>query len=104
MDEADLICAHNGDAFDIKKINSRLIVNGFKPPSPFKTIDTLKIARRVFKFDSNKLDNIGRYLSRGPEDPQHWRGALARLRRGRPGSRGHHAALRQAGYRASCGL
>jgi uncharacterized protein YprB with RNaseH-like and TPR domain len=25
MDEADIICAHNGDAFDIKKINSRLI-------------------------------------------------------------------------------
>jgi hypothetical protein len=23
MDEADIICAHNGDAFDIKKINSR---------------------------------------------------------------------------------
>src|ERR1043166_6254780 len=27
MDAADIICAHNGDAFDIKKINSRLITN-----------------------------------------------------------------------------
>jgi DNA polymerase elongation subunit (family B) len=65
LDQADVVIAHNGDAFDIKKINSRLIVNGFKPPAPYKTVDTLKIARRVFKFDSNKLDNIGRYLNRG---------------------------------------
>jgi hypothetical protein len=65
LDKADVVIAHNGDAFDIKKINSRLIVNGFRPPSPYKTIDTLKIARKAFKFDSNKLDNIGRYLNRG---------------------------------------
>jgi uncharacterized protein YprB with RNaseH-like and TPR domain len=65
MDAADIIVAHNGDAFDIKKINSRLAVHGFNPPSPFKTIDTLKIARRHFKFDSNKLDNLGRYLNCG---------------------------------------
>jgi predicted RNA-binding Zn-ribbon protein involved in translation (DUF1610 family) len=69
LDEADIVVAHNGDAFDVKKINSRLIVNGFEPPSPYKTIDTLKIARRVFKFDSNKLDNIGRYLGEGRKIP-----------------------------------
>jgi hypothetical protein len=80
MDEADIICAHNGDSFDIKKINSRLIVNGFGPPSPYKTIDTLKIARRVFKFDSNKLDNICRYLKLGRKIPTTgaalWRGCV----------------------------
>lgn len=80
MDKADIICAHNGDAFDIKKINSRLITNGFNPPSPFKTIDTLKTARRVFKFDSNKLDNIGRYLKEGRKIPNTgaalWRGCV----------------------------
>lgn len=65
LDEADIVIAHNGDAFDLKKIRARLIVHGFKPPSPFKTFDTLKAARRSFKFDSNKLDNIGRYLSCG---------------------------------------
>jgi len=69
LDAADIVIAHNGDAFDIKKINSRLITNGFKPPSPFKTIDTLKAARRAFKFDSNKLDNIGRYLDEGRKIP-----------------------------------
>ncbi len=80
MDQADIICAHNGDAFDIKKINSRLIVNGFAKPSPFKTIDTLKIARAAFKFDSAKLDNIGRYLNEGRKLPNTgaalWRGCV----------------------------
>lgn len=76
--EADICVAHNGDAFDIKKINSRLMVHGFKPPTPYKTIDTLKIARRVSKFDSNKLDNLGRYLGEGRKIPNTgaalWRG------------------------------
>jgi DNA polymerase elongation subunit (family B) len=69
LDTADIVIAHNGDAFDIKKINSRLITNGFKPPSPYKTIDTLKMSRGAFKFDSNKLDNIGRYLKEGRKLP-----------------------------------
>lgn len=69
LDQADIVVAHNGDSFDVKKINSRLITNGFAPPSPYKTIDTLKIARGSFKFDSNKLDNIGRYLKEGRKRP-----------------------------------
>lgn len=80
LDEADIVVAHNGDAFDIKKINSRLAVHGFDPPAPFKTIDTLKVARRVFKFDSNKLDNLGRYLGEGRKIPHTgaalWRGCV----------------------------
>jgi hypothetical protein len=80
LDEADIVVAHNGDAFDLKKINARLIVNGFERPSPFKTIDTLKISRRVFKFDSAKLDNIGRYLQEGRKIPNTgaalWRGCV----------------------------
>jgi uncharacterized protein YprB with RNaseH-like and TPR domain len=69
LDGADILVAHNGDSFDFKKINARLLVHGYKPPSPFKTVDTLKIARRHFKFDSNKLDNIGRYLQVGRKLP-----------------------------------
>jgi len=69
LDKADVVCAHNGARFDIPKINSRLIVNGFSAPSPYKVVDTLKIARSVFKFDSAKLDNIGRYLDEGRKIP-----------------------------------
>ena len=65
LNEADIIVAQNCDSFDINKINARLSVHGYSPPAPYKTIDTLKIARRSFKFDSNKLDNLGRYLNCG---------------------------------------
>lgn len=65
MNDADFLIAHNGDRFDIKKTNTRLVVNGFKPPSPYKTIDTLKIAKKYFKFDSNRLDELCRILKIG---------------------------------------
>jgi uncharacterized protein YprB with RNaseH-like and TPR domain len=69
MDEADIIIAHNGDSFDIKKANARFITHGLTPPAPGKSIDTLKIARKCFKFDSNKLDSIGGYLGVGRKLP-----------------------------------
>lgn len=65
FDEADIILAQNGDSFDIKKSNARFIYHGFSPPSQYKTIDTLKIARRNFKFTSNKLGDLGEYLGVG---------------------------------------
>jgi hypothetical protein len=55
LDEADFVVAHNGDKFDIKKINARFILNDFEPPSTYRTIDTLKIAKKHFAFTSNKL-------------------------------------------------
>lgn len=65
LDEADVVIAHNGDRFDLRKARARFIIHGLPPPTPFKTIDTLKIARRFFKFDSNRLNDLGRYLGVG---------------------------------------
>lgn len=65
FDEADVIIAHNGDAFDIKKANAKFIQHELPPPSPYKTIDTLKIAKKHFKFESNKLNDLGEYLGVG---------------------------------------
>lgn len=65
FDEAEVIVAHNGRQFDIKKSNARFIKHGLKPPSPYKIVDTRDIARKHFKFDSNKLDDLGDYLSIG---------------------------------------
>jgi len=67
--EADILVAHNGDRFDIKKANARFLVHGFRPPSTYKTVDTLKVARRHFKFNSNRLDDLGRYLRVGSKLP-----------------------------------
>ena len=68
-DAADLIIAHNGDRFDIKKSNARFIFHGLKPPSPYKSIDTLKIARSKFGFLSNRLNDLGAHLGLGRKLP-----------------------------------
>jgi len=65
FDEADVVIAHNGDKFDIRKMNARFIYHNLTPPSPYKSIDTLKIARKYFKFNSNKLDDLGKHLGLG---------------------------------------
>lgn len=65
FNKAEIIIAQNGDRFDIRKSNARFLKWRLEPPSPYKTIDTLKIARKYFKLDSNKLDDLGDYLGIG---------------------------------------
>lgn len=65
FNEADIVLAHNGIAFDVKKVNARFLKYGLPPPSPYKIVDTRNIARKYFKFDSNKLDDLGDYLGLG---------------------------------------
>ena len=62
LDEADIIIAHNGDRFDLRKIKARFLSNGIMPPMPYKTIDTLKVARKEFALTSNKQDYITKLL------------------------------------------
>lgn len=79
LDSADIVVAHNGDKFDIPKINARFLAHGMAPPSPYQTIDTRKLAKRFFRFDSNKLDDIGHYLGIGRKIPTNfslWRGCM----------------------------
>lgn len=63
MDEADIVVAHNGRKFDVKKINARMILAGLKPPSPFKIVDTLEIAKAQFAFTSNRLEYLADKLN-----------------------------------------
>ena len=65
FNQADIIIAHNGDAFDIKKANAAFLRHGLGVPSHYRTIDTLKIARKQFKLNSNKLDDICRHIGIG---------------------------------------
>lgn len=55
MNEAHYVCGHNSKRFDVKKIFSRMIINGMDRPAPFREIDTLEIAKRNFGMTSNKL-------------------------------------------------
>jgi hypothetical protein len=68
MESADIIAGHNLDAFDMKHINAQLLLTGEEPIIGKKTLDTLKIARQRFKFESNKLDYISRKLGLRPKD------------------------------------
>ena len=68
-DQASVVVAHNGDRFDIRKSNARFIVHGFEPPSPYKSVDTLKIAKRNFAFSSNRLNALGDYFGFGRKLP-----------------------------------
>ncbi len=58
LDAADVVVAHNGDRFDVPKVNSRMLFHGLNPPSPYQTVDTLKVLRNKFQFGSNRLDYI----------------------------------------------
>jgi len=65
FDEADIIIAHNLNRFDVKKSNAMFLRRGFPPPSPYKKIDTLQVARSNFGLTSNKLDDLGEMLGIG---------------------------------------
>ena len=58
IDKADAIISYNGDKFDLKRINSEFLRQGWSPPSPVHSIDLYKEVRRQFGFSSNKLDDI----------------------------------------------
>jgi predicted RNA-binding Zn-ribbon protein involved in translation (DUF1610 family) len=62
LTEAWIVVAQNGDAFDLCKIRSRMIRVGIDPPSSFRTIDTLKVAKKHFAFTSNKLAYLSDHL------------------------------------------
>lgn len=65
MSEADVVVAHYGDNFDNKYVKTRALKHGMPPLPPFQTIDTKKVAKQVFYFNSNSLDYIGNFLGIG---------------------------------------
>lgn len=71
MDEADIIVTQNGKAFDEKKLNARFILNGFKPPSSYRHIDTKQIANRKFAFTSSKLEYMTYKLNKKYKKQKH---------------------------------
>jgi len=64
LNDADVVITQNGKKFDVKKLNARFIIHGFRPPSTFKHIDTLQLARKYFSFTSNKLEYLSNTLNK----------------------------------------
>ena len=69
IEEADVIIAHNGDGFDWKMFAGRCLYHGFPSPKKPLMIDTLKIARKEFRLESNTLGYLCKFL--GVEDKMH---------------------------------
>jgi hypothetical protein len=65
IDEADVVVHYNGTDFDMPVINTAFVESGFKPPSPYKQVDLLKVVRNQFKFTSNKMDHVAAQLKCG---------------------------------------
>lgn len=63
LDKYPIIIAHNSDQFDIKMAKTFFILYKMKMPSPFKTVDTLKVARKHFKFAGNSLDQLADHFN-----------------------------------------
>ena len=68
LNDADMVITQNGVSFDIPKIRARMLYHKLPPPSPFRQIDTLKIAKRVFGFTSNKLEYTSSKFTDTPKD------------------------------------
>jgi len=60
LDKADIIIAHNGKRFDVRKLNARYMIHDMIPYSPIVVIDTLLIMRSVALMSSNKQDELAK--------------------------------------------
>lgn len=65
---ADELVGHNGDKFDLSWIRTRCLFHNIQMFPSYNTIDTLKVARSKFRFNSNRLDYIGKFLGLGQKN------------------------------------
>jgi hypothetical protein len=80
INESDEVISHNGDRFDIPWLRTRCIKHGIPCFPKYKSIDTLKIARSGFNFNSNRLDYISKFIggkAKLPTDFNLWKRVMA---------------------------
>jgi len=65
LNEADIVIAHYGDKFDIRRMNGRFFLYEMRLPSPYQSIDTCKTAQSRMHLTSYKLDEVGGALGVG---------------------------------------
>lgn len=68
LNDCDISVTYNGTAFDTKHLQGEFAVLGLPRPAPFRDIDLLRVARKRFKFLSNKLDYVADRLSVGRKE------------------------------------
>lgn len=80
--EADVVVAHNGNSFDQKKVQARMMIHNLDPPAPYKQIDTKLVAKRFAAFTRNHLKHLANDLQTDNRkgDPggfKTWQGCMA---------------------------
>ncbi len=83
FNRADIVVAHNGHDFDVKMVYAYFAHYGMRPPRPFKLVDTKTVAKRHFRFYSNKLSELAEYLGLGHKihtDYSLWEGCMVGAR------------------------
>ncbi len=73
--EADVVVAHNGDQFDLKRLNARVVFHQDEPLGPYESIDTLRLAKQNFGLPYYKLDYLAQHWNLGTKidtDMQLW--------------------------------
>lgn len=63
--QADAVLAHNNQGFDHKVLQTRCLINGLPVLPNVKVLDTLIMAKKKLKFNSNRLDSIATVLGYG---------------------------------------
>ena len=80
FDQAEVVVGQNHERFDIKKSNSCFIKHGLGPPSPFATIDTMRVWKQNFgspaslKYMARRADVALKESSGGFDT---WKGCMA---------------------------
>ena len=62
INESDVIVGFNSKKFDLKVLKTRMLLWGLPPLQPKKHIDIMQQAKQHFRFPSNSMDNICKYL------------------------------------------
>lgn len=63
LDNCDIVVAHNGKRFDVKKVNGYFLKYGLPKPSSYKVIDTLEIAKKHFNLPFKSLEYLAKFLN-----------------------------------------
>ena len=67
MDEADVVVGQNVYKFDNKKLRARAVMHKLPPFREPKVIDTMRMAKSVGSFTSNKLEYLSSVLTDSPK-------------------------------------
>lgn len=62
LDLADVVIHYNGMKFDIPVLGKEFVKHKLGPPSPYKQVDLMRVCKRAFRFESNKLAYVAQAL------------------------------------------